>query len=97
MGNENKQDREREVRERIAGFMQANEQAQKKQVTCEELQTLKTAAGRLDQLLKDTANADLQSLRAAGERLDRLLTDIATGKDVLTDLTRRRAKTDISE
>jgi hypothetical protein len=97
MGDENKKDREREVRDRIAGFMQANEQARKKQVTGEELQTLKAAAGRLDQLLKDTADADLQSLRAAGERLDRLLADIAAGKNVLTDLTRRRTKTDISE
>jgi hypothetical protein len=97
MGDENKQDREREVRERIAGFMQANEQARKKQVAGEELQTLKAAAGRLDQLLKDTANADLQALRAAGERLDRLLADIAAGKDLVSDLTRQRAKKDISE
>jgi hypothetical protein len=97
MGDENPQDREREVRDRIAGFIQANEQARNKQVTGEELQTLKAAAGRLDQLLRDASDANLQVLKTAATRLDRLLADIAAGKDVVADLKRRRDENPPSE
>ena len=97
MGDENPQDREREVRDRISAFFQANEQARNKQVTGEELQTLKTAAGRLDQLLRDAADANLQVLKTAATRLDRLLADIAAGKDVVADLKRQRDENPPSE
>lgn len=88
MGNDDNQDRERAVRDRIASFMQADEQVQRKQVTHEELQTLRVAARRLDQLLVDAAadeqarreratEEEVQALRAAVARLDQLLTIIA--------------------
>jgi hypothetical protein len=50
MGNDDNHDWERVVRDRIASFMQADEQVQSKQVRNEELQTLRVAAWRLDQL-----------------------------------------------
>jgi hypothetical protein len=97
MRDENPQDREREVRDRIAGFIQANEQARSKQVSGEELQTLKAAAGRLDQLLRDADEANLQVLKTAAARLDRLLAGIAEGKDVVAGLKRRRNEKPVSE
>ncbi len=84
--------REREVRDRIVSLMQASEPAPTKQITGEELEKLKTAAKRLDQILKDAADADLQALRIAAARLDQLLKDIGAGKDVTTDLKGRRDK-----
>ena len=90
MSNEDNQDRELELRERIAGLIRANQQAQKRPVTDDELQKLKTAAGRLDLLLQDATNADQQALDNAAARLDRLLEDIRVGKDVSADLKLRR-------
>jgi hypothetical protein len=55
MGNNDNQDRERAVRDRIADFIHADDQAQRKHATNEELQTLQDAVGRLDQLLTDAA------------------------------------------
>ena len=96
MGNGDNQNRERNVRERILTFVQADEQARRTRLTEEEAQTLSAAAGRLDQLLKRVAeeeqarskqlkDEDLQALRAAAGRLDRLLTR-ATEKEAVTEL-----------
>jgi hypothetical protein len=90
MGHEDQDDRDREVLRRIVSLMQATEQASKKKLSDEELQTLKTAAGRLDQMLKAAADADLQALRIAAARLDQLLLGIGAGKDVTPELKRRR-------
>jgi hypothetical protein len=88
MSNDNNQDQVRNVRDRIATFMQAHERAKGKQATDEELQTLRRAVGRLDQLLADAAadeqarrkrakEEEAQALRVAAARLDQLLRDIA--------------------
>jgi hypothetical protein len=90
MSNDDNHGRERDVQERILSVMQAAGQARKKQITDDELQTLKTAASRLDQMLKSTADADLEALRSAAARLDQLLADIGTGKDFTRSLKRRR-------
>jgi hypothetical protein len=86
MGNEDKESREREVRGRILSVIEATEQAPKKQITGEELRTLKTAANRLDQMLRTAADADVQALRNAAARLDQLLVDISAGKNVKSDV-----------
>lgn len=91
MSNENKEGREREVRDRIVSLIRANEQIHKKQIAREELQALKIAAGRLDQMLREAEDEDLQSLRTAAARLDQLLADIGSGKDVTTEIKRRRS------
>jgi cell division protein ZapA (FtsZ GTPase activity inhibitor) len=91
MSNDDNQDRERAVKDRIAEFFEADEQAQRRRATNEELQSLKNAVGRLEQLLTDTAtdeqtqrkrvtDEEAQALRAAATRLDQLLTDIS-GKE----------------
>jgi len=90
MNNDDNHSGEREVQERIKSLMQAAGRIPQKQITGEELQTLKTAASRLDQMLKSTADADLQALRSGAARLDQLLADIGTGKDPSSDLKRRR-------
>lgn len=90
MNNENEKGREHDLRQRIVSLIRANEQALKKPITDEEVQRLKAAAARLDQMLKAAADADGQVLRSAAARLDQLLEDIGTGKDVTDDLKRRR-------
>jgi len=90
MTNGDNEDREHDVRERIASLIRATEQARKKQITGEELQRLKTAVSRLDKLLNAGADADRQALKNAAARLDQLLSEIGTGKDVSSDLKRRR-------
>ncbi len=80
---------ERDVRERILSLMQATEHANKKQITGEELQKLKTAASRLDQMLKAAADADAQALKDAASRLDKLLAEIGARKNGSGDLKRR--------
>jgi hypothetical protein len=80
MGSEDNQDRT--VGERIAEVIRANEQAPKKNLTEEEVRALKTAAGRLEQLLADGANAETEALKNAASRLDQLLKDLGAGKDV---------------
>jgi hypothetical protein len=88
MSNDDNQDRERNVRDRIATFVKAHMQVKGTQATDEELQTLRRAAERLDQLLADAAadeqarrkrakEEEAQALRVAAARLDQLLTDIA--------------------
>ena len=74
---------DRDVRERIAGFVQADLQASRKPITGEDAQKLRVATGRLDRLLTEAAEQsrskqlseeDLRVLKAAAERLDQLLT-----------------------
>ena len=72
----------REVREKIVSLMQSIGQAPRKQITGEELQRLKIAATRLDEMLKAGTQADLQALKSAAARLDQLLSDIRGGKDI---------------
>ena len=90
MNNENEKGREHDLRQRIVSLIRANEQALKKPIADEEVQKLKAAAARLDQMLQVAVDADRQVLRSAGARLDQLLEDIATGKDVAYDFKRRR-------
>lgn len=79
------------MREKIVSLMLSiGQSAKKKQITSEELQKLKNAAGRLDQMLKASADADRQTLQNASVRLEKLLSDIRKGKDVTNDLKRRR-------
>jgi hypothetical protein len=78
-----------DVRERIVNLMQSIGKGGKRQIPAEELQKLKSAASRLDHMLKAAANADQQALRSAAARLDQLLSDIRAGKDVTSNLKRR--------
>ncbi|MHB8214572.1 MAG: hypothetical protein ACYDDS_00700 [Candidatus Sulfotelmatobacter sp.] len=91
MNNENQTEKgtEDDLRQRIVSLIQANGQAVKKPITDEEVQKLKAAAVRLDQMLKATVDADREVLKGAAARLDRLLEAIAAGKDVTDNLKRR--------
>jgi hypothetical protein len=89
MNSGDNQGPDREVRERIVNLMQSIGSGPKKQIPAEELQKLKNAANRLDQMLKAAANADQQTLKSAGAKLDQLLDDIRAGKDVSSNLKRR--------
>lgn len=102
MSNDDNQSRARDVRDRIASFMQADEHARRKPVTEADVQTLRAAAERLDQLLADVAkdeqvpskqftDEDLHKFRAAAGRLDQLLARVA-GKEVVTEWKQRSRK-----
>ena len=80
----------RELRERIASQVRAAEGTRTSPVTAQELQALKAAASRLDQLLKAGAEADAEALKNAAARLDRILSSIGTGKDPTGDIKRRQ-------
>lgn len=82
MNSGDNQDCGRDIRETIVRQMQSIGKGPRKQITTEELQNLKRAASRLDQILKAAADADQQALKSAAERLDQLLSDIRAGKDV---------------
>lgn len=97
MNNDDNHDRERDIRERIASQIRATESAHTARATNEELQTLKAAASRLDQLLKAGVDADAQALKNAAARLDQILASIGTGKDVTGDLKRRETGRDESD
>lgn len=88
MNSEDDTDQERGVRERIVSLMHSIGRASHKPISAEELQTLKVAADRLNQMLQATADADAQALRSAAMRLDQLLSDICAGKDVSDKLKR---------
>lgn len=80
---------QRDLREHIASVIRTLERPPRvSEISHEELQKLKTAANRLDQMLRDAADANQQSLKNAAARLDQLLADIRTGKEVT--LKRRR-------
>ena len=79
----------RDPRDRIAAFVQAHQQPLPKQVAREDVQKLKAAAGKLDQLLEKVAaqsrnkhvtDEDLQTLKAAAGKLDDLLADRGQGR-----------------
>lgn len=89
MSDNDGQDRERKLRERILHVMRANTDVQKKQLSTEEKQKLKSAAGRLDRMLNAAAEANVQSLKNAAARLDQMLEDLSQGKDVSNNLKRR--------
>ena len=89
MNGRDNQGPDRDVREKIVNLMQSIGKGPKKHIPAEELQKLKSAARRLDQMLKAAANADEQVLKSAAERLDQLLSDIRAGKDVTSNLKRR--------
>ena len=89
MNSGDNQSRDRDVREKIVNLMQTIGTGPQKHVPAEELQKLKRAASRLDQMLKAGANADQQILKSAAARLDQLLSDIRAGKDVTSNLKRR--------
>jgi len=91
MTDEDNQLPERELRERIARLMRSVG-APGKQVSEVERQKLKSAAERLDQLLKSAVTADQQVLKTAAGRLDQLLSDIRAGKDVAETLKRKRGQ-----
>ena len=90
MNHEDSQDQARDVGKRIASLVRSIGHGPEKQKTSEELQKLKAAADRLDQMLKAAADAERQALRSAADRLDRLLVDLRKGKDVTNGLKRRR-------
>jgi hypothetical protein len=85
----NEDNRECDVGKRISILIRSIGQSPKKRITGAELQTLKTAAGRLTQMLNAAADADRQTLRNAAARLDQLLMNMRTGKDVGNGLKRR--------
>jgi hypothetical protein len=77
---------DRDVRERIAGFIEADLQAPRKPITREDGQKLQAATGRLDRLLTEVAQQsrskqlsekDLRVLKAAAGRLDQMLGGIS--------------------
>ena len=94
MNSRDDQGPERDVRERIVNRLQSIGKGPRKQIPAEELQKLKSAASRLDQMLKAVASADQQAfdqqqLKSAAARLDQLLSDIRAGKDVSSKLKRK--------
>jgi hypothetical protein len=62
MNDEDSKAREHELREKIAGQLRSIGQARGKPLLGEELQKLKSAASRLERMLKDSANADRETL-----------------------------------
>lgn len=84
----------RDVREKIVSLMQSIGRAPRKPLDDAELQRLRSAASRLEQLLNAEVEANRQALKNASERLNRLLLDIRTGKDVTADLKKRTDRED---
>lgn len=89
MNSRDNQGPDRNVRERIVNLVQSIGNGPEKPIPVEELQKLKSAASRLDQMLKAAANDEQVALKTAAARLDQLLTDIRAGKDVTSNLKRR--------
>lgn len=90
MSTDDNQGRTREVREKIVGLMKSIGQTPKKALPEEELQRLKSAVNRLDQMLEASAETDRETLRNAACRLDQLLHDIRNGTAVTPRLKRPR-------
>ena len=92
-----------DVRDRIANFMQTDGQVRPKEMAQEDIQTLRAAAGRLDQLLneieearrKEAREKDMKMLQAATSCLDHLLAGM-TGKEAMPEL-KLRPKRDTTE
>ena len=82
---------ERGLREKILSVMQSIGRAPSKRTSAEEVQKLRIAASRLDQMLKASADADAQTFKNAIIKLDQYLQDISQGKDYTDVLKRRRS------
>ncbi len=93
MNDNDSQGRERDVGNRITNLIRSIGQRPEKPIAVEEQRALAAAAARLDQMLKDAAEADRQALRNAAVRLDEMLLDIRKGKDI-TDRVKRRSGKD---
>lgn len=72
------------IREKIVRQMRAIGKEPDQPMPFKELQKLRRAASRLDQMLKAAADADQQALKNAAARLDQLLSDLRARKDVST-------------
>ncbi len=92
MSADEQQNEDRTVAERIAEVMRAHETIAGKKVSQPDLQKLKAAAERLEQLLADAADAEKDDLKKAASRLDQLLKDLGAGKDVAPGFRLRRQK-----
>jgi hypothetical protein len=92
MSSEENQVGARTVGERIAEVIRANESAPKKNLAPDDLQKLKAAAGRLEQLLTEAANAETEELKSAVSKLEELLKNIGAGKDVAPSLRLRKTR-----
>jgi hypothetical protein len=92
MSAHEKQDEDRSVGERIAEVMRAHEPVVGEKISQLDLQKLKAAAERLEQLLADAAGAEKDDLKKAASRLDQLLKDLGAGKDVAPGFRVRREK-----
>jgi flagellar biosynthesis/type III secretory pathway protein FliH len=90
--NDNDRKRESDVGNRITNLIRSFGQRREKPIAVEEQRMLAAAAARLDQILKEAADADRQALRNAAVRLDELLGDIRKGKDITDRVSRRRHK-----
>ncbi|HXJ86358.1 MAG TPA: hypothetical protein VMS18_06040 [Candidatus Binatia bacterium] len=90
MSSADNQGSERDVKEKIVRLMQSVGQGPQKPIPSAELRKLKSAANRLDQMLKAGEEADQQTLKSAAARLGRLLSDIHAGQDIAANLKRRR-------
>ena len=90
MDTEDKQGRTCDVREKIVSLMKSIGQTPKKSLPGDELQRLKSAVSRLDQMLQASGETDRETLRNAASRLDQLLHDIRSGNDVTPRLKRAR-------
>ena len=89
MNDESHQASDRDLGKRIASLVRSIGRGAEKPIAGEELQRLKAAADRLDQMLKAAADADQQALKSAVDRLDRLLVEIRKGKNVAKNLKQR--------
>lgn len=81
---------EHDLRERIVSQIHAAGRGRQKAITGEELQALKTAANRLEQMLSEATDADREALKSAAARLEKFLAEISKGKDITPGLKRRR-------
>jgi hypothetical protein len=90
MSDENNQDNARTIGERISEVIRAKEHAPAKHLAPDELNKLKAAAGRLEQLLSDAANAETAELKTAVSKLETLLKNLSSGKEIAATLRLRR-------
>jgi hypothetical protein len=90
MPDDDSQDPQRALCERIVTLMRANEQARKQPVSDDERQKLKSAVSRLEQMLNAAADGQRRVLASAAERLDGLLRDMRNGKDLTVKIRVRR-------
>jgi predicted house-cleaning noncanonical NTP pyrophosphatase (MazG superfamily) len=90
MSDEKNQDNARTIGERISEVIRSKERAPAKHLAPDELNKLKAAAGRLEQLLSDAVNAETEELKTAVSKLETLLKNLGSGKDVAASLRLRK-------